>query len=132
MEIIGLEDDVRRIALEVLTDAANATMADLVNAAPVDTGELRDSAYGPEINEEGLSATVGFTAPQADFTDQGVQPHEIRGVNGHLSFFWANGPNGPGQYTFDSVQHPGQAGSDWFTGVIDDWQSYVDDAAATA
>jgi hypothetical protein len=40
------------------------------------------------------------------FVHEGTQPHAIYG-NPTLSFWWDAGPNGPGQYFFSSVQHPG-------------------------
>ncbi len=131
MPITGLDEDVQRIAAEVLTDAANALMDDLMAEAPRgDTFELIDSAYGPEVDEQGLTAKLGFDAPQADFTDQGTRPHDIYPVHADaLTFYWENGYDGPGIYHFKHVNHPGQEGTGWFSDKVEDWQGYVDDAA---
>lgn len=46
----------------------------------------------------------------------GTTPHLIMARNGGLlSFYWATGPNGPGQYFFRSVNHPGTAPIPYFT-----------------
>lgn len=130
MPITGLEDDIRAEAERILEDAAQAVADDLFAACPVDTGELLASAYGPEVDESGLSAVVGFDAPQAEWTNDGVLPHDIDAVNAdRMSFYWPNGPNGPGQYFFTHVDHPGQEGTHWFDDVIDRWDDYVGDAA---
>lgn len=128
MPITGLEDDVIKIAQEIMFEAAQAVMDELLTLVPVDTGELRDSAYGPEFDATGLSAVVGFEAPQSDWTDEGVAPHGIDG-NPTMTFYWPDGPNGPGVYTYEHVNHPGQAGTHWFTDVIEAWDDYVQEAA---
>jgi hypothetical protein len=44
----------------------------------------------------------------AMFVHEGTAPHVIAAKNaGALAFEWANGPDGPGQYFFMSVNHPG-------------------------
>lgn len=128
MPITGLEDDILLLAQQIFAEASVALMDDLIQIAPVDTGELQDSAYGPEIDPDGLGATIGFSAPQADWTDEGVFPHGIDG-NPTMTFYWPNGPNGPGVYSYEHVNHPGQPGTHWFSDKVDDWDSYVQDAA---
>jgi hypothetical protein len=128
MPITGLDDDIRDFALGVLQDASQALLDDLTDLAPVDTGELVDSAYGPEIDAQGLSATIGFDAPQADWTDQGTPPHGEDG-NPTMTFFWQDGPNGSGVYTFQHVNHPGQEATHWFSDKVEEWDNYVQDAA---
>jgi hypothetical protein len=126
--IIGLEDEIRELAQQIVENAAEALMSDLLEDAPVATGELLDSAYGPEIDADGLSATVGFGAPQSDWTDQGVAPHGIDG-NPTMTFFWPDGPEGPGVYSYNHVNHPGQEATHWFSDRVDEWDSYVQEAA---
>lgn len=42
------------------------------------------------------------------YVHEGTEPHVIAAhTGGLLSFFWPNGPDGPGQYFFQSVKHPG-------------------------
>lgn len=129
MPITGLEDDIQELAVQVLTDAAETLLDALKDSAPVGTGELRESAYGPIINEADLSAVIGFDAPQSDWTDQGTAPHPIDG-NPLLRFFWSDGPHGADNYVFERVNHPGQTGTGWFSNEVDDWEIYVTDAAA--
>lgn len=129
MPIDGLDDDIRAYAQEVLELAANALLDDLVADAPFDTGELVQSAFGPEIDPDNLTATIGFMAPQADWTNEGVAPHDIYPVNAPaLTFFWENGPDGPGVYSFQHVSHPGQEATGWFDDAVDRWDDYVEDA----
>ena len=130
MPITGLEADLRVAATDILFEAGQAIMDALVEAAPVgETGELRDSAYGPAIDESTLTVTVGFEAPQADWTNEGTPPHGEDG-NPVMTFFWENGPNGAGVYSFTHVNHPGIVASHWFDDIIEEWDSYVEDAAS--
>lgn len=47
---------------------------------------------------------------------EGTQPHVIEARNGGaLSFWWANGPDGAGQYFMKRVQHPGTRPVHFFT-----------------
>lgn len=49
------------------------------------------------------------------FVHEGTQPHLILPKNGDLlSFYWANGPDGPGQYFFRQVNHPGTVAIPFF------------------
>jgi hypothetical protein len=125
--IVGLDTFIREYAESILEDASRTLLEDLVEDAPVDTGELRDSAYGPDIDE--LTARIGFTAPQADYTDLGTPPHQIVPVYASaLRFFWENGPRGADWYTYAEVNHPGQEGTGWFSDRIEEWDTYVQEA----
>jgi hypothetical protein len=46
-----------------------------------------------------------------------------------MTFFWPDGPQGPGTYSYNHVNHPGQTGTAWFSGTIDRWDEYVQEAA---
>jgi hypothetical protein len=88
--------------------------------APKDTGIFADGIYS-EVNQRitgDLSAEIGVRGKHAfllDYIIGGTKPHQIpkggsaaQMAKGHpLSFYWENGPNGPGLYHFWSVQHPG-------------------------
>jgi hypothetical protein len=127
--IDGLEDLVHATAITILSLASQDLLDQLILVAPESTGELKASQYGPIIDEPNLRAVIGFDAPQADYTDLGTQPHEIRG-NPRLFFEWQNGPDGPGLYSFHHVQHPGSLGTGWFTDTIfQQWDSFVQDTA---
>lgn len=131
MPIIGLEDEIRREAARILTDAANAVMADLMEAAPEgESGELKASARGPEVDEVTLTATVAFDSMHADWTDQGVDAHGIDG-NPLMVFYWdpPRGPMTSGIHAFSHVDHPGQAAQHWFSDITDNWEQYVQDVS---
>lgn len=129
MPINGLDDDIRGYALDVLETAAQELLDDLVEDAPFDTGELVESVFGPEIDPDNLTATIGFSAPQADWTNEGAPPHDIFPVNAPaLTFFWENGPDGPGTYSFQHVDHPGQEATHWFDDGVEQWDAYVEAA----
>jgi hypothetical protein len=129
--ITGLDQFVRDFALNVLQSAAVGMLDDVRDAAPIDSGELIGTRYGPTLDPGNMTATIGFSAPQADYTDKGTVPHGISPrFASALRFFWPNGPAGPGTYVFDHVSHPGQSGTGWFTDTIEDgWESHVQDAA---
>lgn len=129
--ITGLDDFVRDYAQQVLDLASQNILDEMIEDAPVETGELRDSAYGPTSTGD-LTNVVGFLAPQADWTDQGAQPHPIYPVNARrLRFFWENGPNGPDVYNFEQVFHPGQVGTGWFSDKVENWDDYIAQAVGT-
>jgi len=135
MPITGLDETVRDYAEQLLNVASDAIAEDLRDAAPYDTGELVDSAY-VIVDEDALTTTVGFSAPQAGFTNDGTVSHEIHARDApHLYFFWENGPAGPGHYSFDSVDHPGIDESyehiHWFTQIVELWPDYIADALDT-
>lgn len=115
---LGLEDIVRDYGREIGTYAAQQMLENAADDAPVKTGELAASGYGPEIIDVGnrFIYRIGFSAEQAEWTDQGTAPHTILPVRAeHLRFFWEDGPNGPGVYTLDQVSHPGSEGTGWFS-----------------
>lgn len=85
--------------------------------APVKTGCLRDSIV-KRLEVEGDDPIVRIvcdTTPcsptrtsYAYWVHEGTEPHDIVAKNGGmLSFFWQDGPDGPGQYFFRTVHHPG-------------------------
>lgn len=126
--ITGLVEIVQELAVVILDDAAQNLLDQLTADAPEATGELKASAYGPtDVGE--YSRVIGFSAPQADYTDLGTAPHEIFPLRARaLRFFWDNGPNGPDVYTFNQVFHPGQTGTGWFTDTVDTWEDFVQQA----
>jgi hypothetical protein len=127
--ITGLDDYVRELAQQILDAASQDILDDMVADAPVESGELQESAYGP-TNVGDLTNVVGFAAPQSDWTDKGAQPHPIVPVNApFLRFFWDNGPRGAGVYSFLEVFHPGQVGTGWFSDKVLVWDDYVQQAA---
>lgn len=79
------------------------------------------------------AATIGYTAPQATFSNDLMPPHVIkpRGKGYALRFYWQDGPDGPGEYRYMKVNHPGNAGSKslgWWDKTVnnDMWSTEVD------
>lgn len=126
MPIEGLEDEITTLGERIVSDASDAVMADLMEAAPQgQSGELIASARGPEI--EGLSAVVAFDSPHADWTNEGTAPHPIDPVEASaLTFFW---DKVGAVVSFQHVDHPGQEATHWFDDITDAWDDYVQVAA---
>lgn len=77
--------------------------------APKDTGKYA-SAIDYEFRQSGKQFLIKIKgpAPLSTFIVLGTKRHTITAKNASvLSFFWQNGPSGPGQYFFQSVEHPG-------------------------
>lgn len=132
MPITGLREMVIEQASAVAQAAAEALLAAAIEAAPEDTGETKASGFMEleRSDDTSISYRIGFTTPQATFTNDGTAPHEIRAVNASaLRFFWENGPNGAGVYYFQHVNHPGFEGTHWFDDVADRWDEFLSDAA---
>ena len=122
--------EVRRWGETVHVRAVEELAADLDRVVPEDTGRLRFSQQvihrGP-----GRSTIVYDARPEdggesyASFTDEGTEPHEIRG-NPLLAFVW------DGQLVIvHSVQHPGTTGTQWWSDRVDDrgWDEALNSAA---
>jgi hypothetical protein len=77
--------------------------------APKKTGAYA-SAIDYEVRKSGGHYLIKITGPSplSKYIILGTKPHLIAAKNASvLSFYWMNGPGGPGQYYFRSVQHPG-------------------------
>ncbi len=91
---------------------------------PVKTGALKASQ---EVETGGggwvWSGGLAFTEDYASYTDTGAGAHRIDG-NPLLAFDW-NGQH----VVVHSVNHPGTAGTDWFTDAVTDdtWAQRVED-----
>lgn len=110
--------------------AAEQVLEETRSAAPVGEtggGATRDSL---RLEQTGpYSWEIIADTPQAQFTDEGTQgPYVIRAVNARvLSFPWANGPDGPGQYHFRYVTHPGIRAQHWFAEPMPDrWEQALE------
>lgn len=116
---------------EAAADAIDALGEELRELAPVGEGDHD----GPRLNEtlEVTVLTIGggefhgqiaFTAEHASYTDEGTDPHIIEG-NPLLAFEWE------GRLVIvRSVNHPGYAGTGWFTENCTDerWAYHVGEA----
>lgn len=127
MPLSGLDIVLQDWAREINERALENLTAELHNQAPIgQTFELIDSFHGPDTFEGpgGFVTTLGFSSDHAGWTDEGVAPHPIPG-NPTLKFFWPDGPQGPGTYYFNSVNHPGQEGTHWFSDTVEQWPDYL-------
>ncbi len=71
----------------------------------------------PRATGHRVTVTIYTRAPQALWTDEGTRgPYIIRPRNpgGMLRFYWPRGFEGPGNYAFRYVTHPGIAAQHWF------------------
>jgi hypothetical protein len=104
---------------EIVRQAARAK-------APVKDGCLRSSIVKRlEVRPEGLAVRIVADTTPCDpqrrsyalFVNNGTKPHVIQG-NPLLSFFWAAGPQGAGQYVMASVNHPGTKAQPFLTDAL--------------
>jgi len=130
----------RQELIRQLADDLRDTMAE---EAPKDSGAFAEGlrvrrevsdAWGMSqflIRSTGEHATVGKRKiPLWRLIARGTQPHIIpRGGSARqlakgypLSFFWENGPHGPGLYHYWSVNHPGTAPNPFADRAIDRWR----------
>lgn len=113
-------DRFRSYARDVFDDAIDGMGKRLLEVVPVGepdslgrprTGVRLIDTYNKQTTFEALgsyAATIGFDAPQATFSNDLMPPHVIRSRGRYpLRFYWDNGPNGPGEYRYMKVNHPG-------------------------
>lgn len=113
-----LTQEIGRWADRVAELAANDCSIGVSLAAPFKTGELQQSVQEPErVSSAPFSSfTIRATAPQAEWTEYGTEPHGIDPVNGtYLKFPNTAGIAGFGEFVFTKhVDHPGNAPMPWF------------------
>lgn len=132
MNLAGqIQQAVEEAALAATLAASDTLYSELVDRAPVGTGATRDSiTIADPVYELGvfrLTASAG--TPQALYSDQGTEPHEItpRGSGYPLRFFWESGPAGPGEYRYMRVNHPGQEATYWWSDTVDTWDDLLNE-----
>lgn len=125
VDMSSLIADLENLGLEAFAEGQQILGERMQEAAPVDTGELRDSI---ELTIAGggtvITGSIAFTAPQAEWTNSGTRPHEITG-NPTLAFDIG------GVTVFATrVDHPGNQGSHWFDNLATDeeWAAAVQQA----
>lgn len=122
VDVSDLVATIEEIGAEAFVEAQQSLGDEAREAAPVDTGELRDSLE-LVVNGSGtvIFGSIAFTAPQAGWTNDGTQPH---GIDGNPVLVFEIG----GVTIFAShVDHPGNAGSHWFDQAVSDdtWAQHV-------
>lgn len=125
-----LEARVRYRAAVIAGAARERFERELQRAAPVGTpspyqdhepGQLRDSiAVNVRFDQTIFTFHAEASAPHASFTNDGTSAHPIVAVNTRvLRFEWPRGGLHPA--FMPHVQHPGFAGTGWFTKTIERW-----------
>jgi len=128
---------------ELARRVADDLRAKLAEEAPKRTGafseglQVRQSVRSTsgswdqyEIVSTGPHATVGNGLSLWDLITRGTAAHEIptggaaaQLAKGYpLSFYWENGPNGPGLYHYWSVRHPGTSPDRFPDRALDRWR----------
>jgi hypothetical protein len=109
-ELPLLQERMSRAVGSALHRARQRLETELLQVVPFRTGELFESMKIWVSGTEGLK--ISFEAPYARIVEMGAPPHTIQaGSPEHpLTFWWAKGPNGPGLYHYQSVEHPGYSG----------------------
>lgn len=115
----GSVQDIRKEAIEMSILLSNRWVEIAREEAPKKSGNFAESIVSEVFEEE---SEVGFkayrAAPLGGWINHGTQAHEIlpRSSNkkGVLSFFWENGPKGPGDYVFKKVNHPGAKPNEYY------------------
>jgi hypothetical protein len=143
-DMSGLDRAVTRQAERMMRQAVEGMRKELNANVPVGmpdmlgrprTGPRLKDTYrqvGPFAVGDVFVAEVGYTAPQANYSNDLQPPHVIRSRGNYpLRFWWGNGPKGAGVYHFMYVNHPGNARSaslGWFdkTVTAQEWRDQLD------
>lgn len=108
-ELRALQERMHRAVGGALHRARKRLETELLQVVPFKTGQLFESMKIWESGSEGLKIT--FDAPYARTVEMGAAPHTITATGATpLTFWWPRGPNGPGLYHYQSVEHPGYSG----------------------
>ena len=103
-------------AADMAADATLLQLQVLVADRHNGTGELHDSIYRDSLEESEsvFRVGIGATAEQASWTDSGTDPHPIPiDSTGPWPMHWEDDMRG--EVFAWHVEHPGYAGSFWFT-----------------
>ena len=125
----------RLTAQQVVAEESERLRAALWQEAPKDTGKFADGIYVDQTTSwmselpQAQIRVKGEHAFLLPFIVKGTKAHEIptggssaQMAKGYpLSFYWQNGPKGPGQYFFWSVWHPGTQPNDFVTRAKNRW-----------
>lgn len=123
IEIIELE--VRQATETAFQNAVNRIVQMLIAAAPVDTGELRDSITVVFTGDLGASI---IAAGHGRFTDEGTAPHTIEPVDAAALMFEIAGRT----IFAKSVNHPGIQATGWWTDTFEQFDSILDEELSRA
>lgn len=111
-----LQRTVRNAGAQAMVAGVETMARATERAAPVDTGELKRSRRISPVRPTatGFSVDIVFTAPQANWTNDGTRPHTIRPRRRKALRFVVGG-----RTVFARVvHHPGNRGTHWFDRVV--------------
>lgn len=90
--------------------------------APKETGQF-SSAIGAQLvdNEDEIGFDAFRNGQLGNFINFGTAAHSIdpKSKDGVLTFYWENGPKGPGVYHFQHVDHPGTRPNPYYFRALD-------------
>ena len=123
-QVDGLKRQLRRQVADTMRLARGYTVAALQDAAPVDTGALRDSISSDELRQSDSEASfkVFTDEPQGDFTEFGTRPHEIRPRPPRRALAFNAGGR---RVVVARVNHPGTPRRPWFHPTVRKWPEFV-------
>lgn len=133
-DLSGLEDAIRRRAVEIVDEAGRRVTEDTAAAAPVadeNGGTLRDNHRQGDVIENGniISTSVIADTDYAVFVSENTRAHEIRPVRAKVLRFKI-----AGQTVFAAhVNHPGTTGqTEWWSeqAVGDRWRAALEAVAS--
>lgn len=129
LDLTELQSSLRIWAEDVFDGAVDGMMNALDDVVPHGEDQGREGVRLAESRRVdrfgGLSAEIAYEADHASYTDEGTPPHKIEG-NPLLAFHWN------GQLVIvHSVNHPGTAGTRWWTNTFSDsiWGQALQEAA---
>jgi hypothetical protein len=147
-DVSSLVEAVENRAAALFENAVDGMKERLQSIVPVgDPDPLGRPRFGPRLIDTfykqptvrsgtTLSVEIGYSAPQAAYSNYLVGPHVIRSRGRYpLRFWWEDGPDGPGEYRYMKVNHPGNVNSrslGWWDKTVDavSWSLELDAATA--
>lgn len=119
-----LKTQLRRQIRSAMRTARTDTVAMLKDAAPKDTGELERSIMADSARQSDGDASFRVAAPvdQANFTEYGTRPHEIRPRPPKRALAFTSGGR---RVVVAKVNHPGTPRRPWFFPTVRKWPQIV-------
>lgn len=114
-------------ANDMMRAAADDMVQRLQSAAPFDTGELIQSVYEQQASDGSLiSWVIGYTAPQAQWTNDGTTPHAIFPSNPGGVLHWFDKLTGEDVFA-RYVLNNSITGTHWFDNTIsENWPAVLE------
>lgn len=123
-DVQPMRQELRRRQRAFAREARGLVTADLRDASPVDSGELRRSitTSAPSISDSQISFTAQTgDLVQAETTERGARPHVIVPRSKQALAFTVGGQ----RVVVRRVDHPGNPARPWFHPTLDNWPQIV-------